>query len=154
MKIFVIWRLSPQQHVREAYTGEGAAMFGGRWNFKDIPLVYCAESRSLAALEVLANIRDPKIHFALPWVAIPAEIAQDLIEKPEKLPVNWQANPYPLDTQRFGVDWVQARRSVALRVPSAVIPGEFNYLLNPAHPQFARVKVGKPEPFAFDPRLQ
>lgn len=153
MNIFVIWRLTPQRHIREAFTGEGAALYGGRWNFPDIPLVYCAESRSLAALEVLANIRDPKIHFTQPWVTIPAEIAGAMIERPEKLPENWQVNPYAPETQRFGQEWVRTQRSVALRVPSAVILGEFNYLLNPAHPDFKRVKVGKPEPFSFDPRL-
>jgi RES domain-containing protein len=153
MNVFVIWRLTPLRHAREAFTGEGAASYGGRWNFPDTPLVYCAESRSLAALEVLANIRDPKAHFSLPWVAIPATLSDDLIEKSDKLPGNWQANPYPLETQRFGAEWVRSRRSVALRVPSAVVLGEFNYLLNPAHPHFSRVKVGRPEPFSFDPRL-
>lgn len=153
MNVFVIWRLTPLRHERTAFTGEGAALFGGRWNFPDIPLVYCAESRSLAALEVLANIRDPKVHFAMPWVTIPAELPADLIEKPEKLPEDWRSNPYPLDTQRFGTEWFKTRRSVALRVPSVVIAGEFNYLLNPAHPQFPKIKIGKPEAFSFDPRL-
>ncbi len=153
MNVFVIWRLTPRQHEREAFTGEGAALYGGRWNFPDIPLVYCAESRALGALEVLANIRNPKIHFSRPWVAIPAQIDRELIEQPAKLPENWHANPYPLETQRFGGEWVRARRSVALRVPSVIVPGEFNYLLNPAHPQFARIRIGKPEPFTFDPRL-
>ena len=153
MNIFVIWRLTPQRHEREAFTGEGAALYGGRWNFPDTPLIYCAESRSLAALEVLANIRDPQIHFTQPWVTIPAEIAGDMIENPEKLPEHWQANPYSIETQRFGQDWVRTQRSVALRVPSVVVPGEFNYLLNPAHPDFKRVKIGRPEPFSFDPRL-
>lgn len=154
MNLFVIWRLTPQRHEREAFTGEGAALFAGRWNLPDVALVYCAESRSLAALEVLANIRDPRAHFALPWVTIPAELSADLIEIPAKLPENCQANPYSRETQCFGSEWVQTRRSVALRVPSSVITGEFNYLLNPAHPQFAKVKIGKPEPFSFDPRLQ
>lgn len=153
MNMFVIWRLTPQRHEREAFTGEGAALYGGRWNFPDVHLVYCAESRSLAALEVLANIRDPGSHFAMPWVTIPAEVSADLIEKPARLPENWRANPYPLETQRFGSDWAAARRTVALRVPSSVIAGEFNYLLNPTHPQFSKVKIGKPEPFSFDPRL-
>lgn len=153
MNVFVIWRLTPLRHERTAFTGKGAALFGGRWNLPNVPLVYCAESRSLAALEVLANIRDPKIHFALPWVTIPADLPADLLETPDKLPENWQTNPYPLEAQRFGSEWAKAQRSVALRVPSTVIAGEFNYLLNPAHPQFSRVKIGKPLPFLFDPRL-
>ena len=153
MNAFVIWRLTPQRHVSEAFTGEGASVYGGRWNLVDVPMVYCAETRALAALEVLANIRNPRVYFSLPWVALPAEIADDLIEKPASLPKNWRANPYSLETQHFGTDWIKAQRSVALRVPSVVVPGEFNYLLNPAHPQFAKVKIGRPEPFSFDPRL-
>ncbi|MDI1320569.1 MAG: RES family NAD+ phosphorylase [bacterium] len=153
MNAYVIWRLTPQRHADEAFTGEGAAIYGGRWNLIDVPMVYCAETRALAALEVLVNIRNPKIHFAMPWVALPAEIADELIEKPASLPDTWRANPYSLESQSFGTDWIKAQRSVALRVPSSVILGEFNYLLNPAHPQFAKIKVGKPEPFSFDLRL-
>ena len=84
---------------------------------------------------------------------LPAEIADELIEKPAKLPETWRADPYSPESQGFGTDWIKAQRSVALRVPSVVVPGEFNYLLNPAHPQFSRIRIGQPEPFSFDPRL-
>jgi RES domain-containing protein len=75
------------------------------------------------------------------------------IEKPERFPETWRAMPHSLETQTFGAAWARERRSVTLRVPSAVVPGEFNYLINPLHPDFERVKIGKPERFSFDPRL-
>ena len=154
MNAFAIWRLTPERHETEAFSGEGAATYGGRWNPPGVPMVYCAESRALAALEVLANIRDTQIHFAQAWVVIPVNITEELLEKPVKFPPNWNATPYPAETQEFGAAWAKAQRSVVLRVPSAVVMGEFNYLLNPAHPDYAKVKIGKAQRFTFDPRLK
>lgn len=87
------------------------------------------------------------------WACLPVILPVQLIDKPDRVPDDWRLYPHSPTTQAFGAEWVQSQRSVALRVPSVVVPGEFNYLLNPAHPQFAKVKVGKPEPFSFDPRL-
>lgn len=89
----------------------------------------------------------------VPWVCIPATLNLELIERADKVPREWREYPHTAATQAFGAEWVQSQRNVALRVPSTVVPGEFNYLLNPAHPGFAKVKVGKPESFFFDPRL-
>ena len=105
-------------------------------------------------IEVLANADEPDRLFALKWVMVSAELPAEWIERPGRVPVNWRNYPHPRETQAIGSDWAKARRTAGLRVPSAVVPGEFNYLLNPAHPQFAQVKLGAPEPFAFDPRLK
>jgi len=117
-------------------------------------VAYSSESRSLAALEVLANVRDPTLLFARPWVVIGATIPDQLIERPVRVPANWRDTPCSPDTQHFGAEWMRAARSAVIRVPSAVVLGEFNYLLNPAHPDFVKIAVGKPEPFAFDPRFK
>ncbi len=135
-------------------SGDGAYRRGGRWNPPGIRVVYCAESRSLALLEVLANIKRPALLGDQAWVLIPIEIPVNLIEKPARVPDSWRDTPYTAASQAFGAEWVQAQRSAALRVPSAVVPGEFNYLLNPAHPDFKRIKAGQPEPFAFDARIK
>jgi RES domain-containing protein len=148
-----LWRLSPGYHAPKAMSGDGAYRRGGRWNPPGIRVIYCAESRSLAVIEVLANIKQPSILGDQAWVLIPIEVALDLVEKPPRVPESWRVTPYGTDSQAFGAEWVQAQRSAALRVPSVVVPGEFNYLLNPAHAGFKRIKVGKPEPFAFDPRI-
>jgi len=148
-----LWRLSPGYHAAKAMSGEGAFRRGGRWNPPGIRVVYCAASRSLAVLEVLANIKQPALLGDQAWTLIPVEVPADLLERPARVPETWRDTPYTSATQAFGAEWVQAQRSVALRVPSVVVPGEFNYLLNPAHPAFRRVKVGQAEAFAFDPRF-
>lgn len=153
MSDLALWRLSPAYHADKALSGEGSYRRGGRWNPPGLRVVYCADSRSLAVVEVLANLRRPAFIHSQPWVLLKVSVPADLIERPARVPETWRETPYPTGTQAFGAEWVQAQRSVALRVPSAVVPGEFNYLLNPAHPQFAKVKIGKPEPFSFDPRL-
>lgn len=153
MSDLVVWRLCSAKHAANAYSGEGAKLVGGRWSPAGIRLVYAAESRALTVVEVLANADESDRLFFLNWVLVPAEVPPEVIERPARVPDDWHQYPHPNSTQAFGADWVQSRRSVALRVPSAVVPGEFNYLLNPAHPRFARVKIGKPQPFAFDPRL-
>jgi len=149
-----IWRLCTARRAADAFAGEGSYRRGGRWNPRGLRVVYCAEARSLAAMEVLVSMDDKDRLLETPWVCIPATLSMELIEKAATVPPEWRQYPHPTATQAFGAEWVQAQRSVALRVPSAVVSGEFNYLLNPAHPDFKRVKVGRPEPFSFDPRLQ
>jgi RES domain-containing protein len=150
----VCWRLCLAHRIAHAFSGEGSARRGGRWNPRGVRLVYGAESRSLAALEVLVNIDDRSRLIGLEWVCIPAVLEDRLIERPLKFPANWRQYPHGTEAQAVGSEWVSSSRSVALRVPSAVVPGEFNYLLNPAHPDFKHVNIGNPERFSFDPRLQ
>jgi RES domain-containing protein len=149
----LVWRLCAAKYARTAYSGEGAELFGGRWSPPGVAVAYCSDSRALAVVEVLANADEPDRLGAVQWIMVPAEISSELTEKPSRFPESWRHYPHTQETQTIGAQWVQAQRSVALRVPSAVVPGEFNYLLNPAHPQFTKVRVGKPEPFSFDPRL-
>lgn len=153
MSVLSVWRLCLAKYAGTAYGGEGARLFGGRWSPPGINVAYCAESRALAVVEVLANAEEPDRLSHLSWVFVPAEIPARLIERPARYPESWRQFPHSGATQDFGAEWVRAGRSVALRVPSAVVPGEFNYLINPAHPDFDAVKVGAAETFFFDPRL-
>jgi RES domain-containing protein len=116
-------------------------------------MVYTAESRSLAALEILVHAEDTGLLSAAPWVVIPVEIDEQFIYVPERLPKGWQAIPAPRSTQVFGDHWVQAGRSVAMRIPSVVTPGEFNLLINPLHRDIARLRIGEAIGFRFDGRL-
>jgi RES domain-containing protein len=150
----LLWRLCAAKYGPSAYSGEGAELYGGRWSPAGVPVAYCSESRALAVVEVLANADEADRLFALKWVLVPAEVPADLIERPARFPANWRQYPHPPTTQAVGAEWARTLRSVGLRVPSVVVPGEFNYLLNPRHPQFAHVKVGRPEPYVFDPRLK
>jgi RES domain-containing protein len=104
-------------------------------------------------LEALLHVEDIEVLCAIDWQATAITLPRTAIELPPGYPPSWRTYPYASPTQRFGSAWARNQRSVALRVPSAVVPGEFNYLLNPAHPDFSRLKIGPAEPFHFDPRL-
>jgi len=148
-----VWRICRAEVASEAFSGRGAAEFPGRWNSKGTHVVYCAQSLSLAALEYLVNLDEYEVPASL--VAIPCEIPGDIARHAlEHLPSDWAKPKAPPSTQRLGSDWVVSCRSAVLSVPSAVIPSERNYLLNPVHAKFKRIRIGEPEPFYFDPRLR
>ncbi|MEO6243979.1 MAG: RES family NAD+ phosphorylase [Opitutaceae bacterium] len=153
MSSIVVWRLVAERHAATAFSGEGARKYGARWSLSGLNVVYCSESRSLAALEIIVNARNGTKLAGEPWAVLSAEIPQDLVERPTRVPDNWREYPHPRATQEFGAKWLREQRSAVLRVPSVVVLGEFNYLLNPAHADFAKLRIGKPEPFSFDPRL-
>jgi len=115
-------------------------------------VVYTAESRSLASLEILVNAEDTTLLTAIRWVAIPVEIDELLTHIPRRLPGDWWRVPPPDSTRKFGAAWVKQARTPVLRVPSAVTRGEFNYVLNPRHPEFTQLRIGKAAPFTFDHR--
>lgn len=154
MSEVVVWRLCRQRYAEESYSGEGSRRYGGRWSSAGRKVAYSSESRSLAALEVLVNVRDPNILFREAWTLIAAKIPSELIERASRVPETWQVTPYTTDTQIFGDNWAQELRSAALRVPSAVVLGEFNYLLNPGHSDFKKITISKPEAFLFDSRFK
>lgn len=89
-----------------------------------------------------------------PWTVLSAEIPESLIEWPSRVLDNWREHPHPRATQDFGAKWVREQRTAVLRAPSVVILSEFNYLLNPAQPDFSKITVGQAAPFAFDMRLE
>lgn len=123
-------------------------MFGGRWNPVGSPVVYVADSIALAALEILVHVDAASLD-AL-YVSFGLTIPDTLIEV---FPASLASFPDASGAQTFGRAWISERRSAALSIPSAVVPQERNILLNPAHPDFARIVIGDPELFSFDPRL-
>jgi RES domain-containing protein len=146
-----VFRLCKARWATSAFSGEGALRYSGRWHHAGTPVVYTAASRALAALEVLVHL---EIRQAPPsFVIIPAEVPEDLVTVIEAPPPGWNVLPPGDVSRRIGSEWVRSRSSVGLRVPSVVLPGEHNVLLNPTHPDYGRVDVGEPEPFTFDPRL-
>lgn len=148
----VAWRLVKSVHAATAFGGEGAARAGGRWNSYGRPVVYAASSRSLAVLENLVHLDFPVAHLlALFRVEFPGGMITTL--PPKSLPADWRVDPPAGSTQILGDQWLDDARACVLAVPSAVIPEEVNYVLNPAHPDFAKIKISKPELFTLDPRL-
>jgi RES domain-containing protein len=147
------WRIVKRRYVGAAFDGEGARRFGGRWNSPGTAVVYVSESRALALLEVLAGLRSVA---PLPaYAMIPATFDKSLVRPIEQgaLPSEWSRSPPLPAVQRIGDEWVARRESAVLRVPSVIVPDEYNYLLNPAHPAFNQITTGEPLNVAVDPRL-
>lgn len=140
------------RHLGRAFEGEGARIHGGRWNSPGRPAVYTSETRALATLEVLAGLGGTN---QLPsYALIDVSFAEVLVEDvAHPLPSGWDARPPGHASQGVGDAWLIGTRSAVLRVPSVVVPAEHNYVLNPAHPDFAKIAIGSPQPLTVDPRL-
>jgi RES domain-containing protein len=151
--ILTAWRITKRKHARTAFSGEGARQFGGRWNHPGVPMVYAAETRSLAALEILVHVGSAEL--LEKYVLFEVGIDEALVTRLEadKLPKNWRADPPPEKLRTLGDEWALSANSAVLQVPSALVAGEKNFLLNPRHPDFSRLRLGRPQPFDFDPRL-
>lgn len=147
------WRLIKAKHADDAFAGEGARRGGGRWNSKGVRIVYAAGLLSLATLEVMVHI--PFYRALKNYVCIPIDFDPSLLQSitTEDLPDNWTADPIPQSVRDLGDQWVQNQQSVILKVPSAIIPVEHNYLINPSHPDFEKIVIHPLQKFAFDPRL-
>ena len=147
------WRIVKAKHAAQAFDGKGARRFGGRWNSPGTSVVYVAESRALAALEMLVHLQASEILKS--YSMIPVAFPEDLVTSvaPEDLPADWRAFPAPAALQTIGDEWVARSDSLVLSVPSVAIDEEHNFLINPEHPDFPALSVGSPEPFEFNRRL-
>jgi RES domain-containing protein len=146
-----VWRLCRRVHA--AFDGEGARRYGGRWHQRGTAVAYASASASLAALEYFVHLEPEDAPEDL--VLIPADVPDGLAEElpTEQLPSNWRSLPALEPLAQIGTRWAQQLRSPVLSVPSAVMPFERNFLLNPAHPDFHSIVVDRPTPFSFDPRM-
>lgn len=147
------WRIVKSRLAKPAFTGEGAAAFGGRWNSPGVPLVYTAGSPSLAMLEMLVHLQRPELLES--YVLIDVQFDESLVIDVElrRLPRSWRMSPPARSVMRVGDSWAASESSAVLRVPSVLVPHEWNYLLNPKHRDFGRIVIGMERPIRFDPRL-
>src|SRR4030095_6559496 len=148
------WRVTRQAHAAQPLSGEGARLFGGRWNHAGTPVVYTSASLSLAVLEYLVNLSISDLPDDL--VSIEIKIADNLPRLEtfiNDLPKNWRAFPAVEELKDIGTDWGGEEDQPLLVVPSVVIPHESNYLINPAHPLINRIEIIAVETFALDSRL-
>ena len=147
------WRLVKSRYAGTAFDGEGARLFGGRWNSPGTRVAYASDSIALAALEVLTHLQSTSVlqHYSLASIHFPERLVEAL--EAAMLPERWRSFPSPSENHAIGDRWVAEGRSLVLRVPSAIIPSAGNYLINPEHPQFKSAVIDRPEPFAFDARL-
>ncbi len=148
-----VFRISKTKYANDL-TGFGAEKFGGRWNSKGNAVLYTSSSRALALTEILVHIpvhflqNDFSIiHLELPKSAFIKEINL------KDLPKNWKQIPANKSTQIIGDLFLEENKCLALKIPSVVIEQEFNYLINPYHKDFKKVKIKSIEAFSFDKRL-
>jgi RES domain-containing protein len=149
-----VWRICRRAHAADPLGGRGGLYAPGRWHQRGIRIVYTSATLSLAVLELLVRVdRDP---LPLDLVQIEIDLPDDLpVERIEagRLPRSWRRYPAPAALQRFGAAWIERGTTAVLRVPSAVIPDEDNFLLNSAHPAIERLKIAGRRAFVLDSRL-
>lgn len=148
-----VFRLSREKYAK-FLSGKGAAIKGARWNSVGTELIYTAQNRSLAMAEVavhftLATLPDD---YRMIAIHIPDDIEVKTITESD-LPKNWNEFPHPASTQKFGDDFVLEDKYGVLKIPSVVTQGDYNYLINPHHKDFKKIKIIKTEPFPFDKRV-
>jgi RES domain-containing protein len=148
-----VWRVTDEKYADSAFSGEGARLWGGRFNSPGIPAVYTSGSLSLALLEILVQTNDrsnlqKKVLFR-------ADIPDTLIETPSQddLPEKWDYIPSSKASQNYGDQWIKDETSPVLRIPSVVVPQEFNYVVNPLHSRFNEINISDVKPLPLDPRF-
>ena len=148
-----VYRIAQKIFINDL-SGEGARLFGGRWNHRGIPLLYTAESRSLATLELLVHAQKLSTvsNLSILTLEIPAKIKTDDIQNLTKLPQNWQKYTSHPELQDVVAKWI-ASDGFILKVPSAIIKEESNFLINPRHKNMQLLKIIKTEDFILDERL-
>jgi RES domain-containing protein len=155
---FTVWRIATDTKNYEAddLSGAGAKHTGGRWNDEGDPLVYTSETQALACLETVVHLNAgglPLIRY-LVSVTIPAAVwAAARTETPGSLPVGWDADPSGRASIRFGTAWIRSMASALLRVPSVIVPDEYNVLINPLHPDSRTIIAAKIRKWLYNPRL-
>jgi len=150
----IFHRLEPlnRSDPTEAFSGEGGLHAAGRWNSLGIRMVYTSSSAALACLETLTHMRTPR-RLEERWL-FTIEVPDDLIEELSNPPAGWDLKPASEASRDAGDHWIREQRSVALLVPSVIIPVEKNALINPCHPSFSFDWVKPPVRFRYDPRLK
>jgi RES domain-containing protein len=141
--------------VDEMFSGVGAAMHGGRWNSKGVHMIYASQSQSLAALEIAVHLNNSAVletysvcRLQVPEAYCEAVEVADLPDGWDEMVVN------PLVAQAWGDLWIASGATPVVKVPSVVMPSEYNFLLNPQHEDFSRITFGKIQPLKYDKRIK
>lgn len=148
------WRLEKEKYAGEAFTGEGARRVSGRWHHQGIPVIYVSGSLELSILEKFVHLGFDASHIKFMYfkIEIPDTVSVEMLDA-ARLPPDWVAEPPAKSTKNLGSDWANKAETAVLRVPSVLAPRSWNYLLNPAHPDFKRLVISSPLPYKFDPRM-
>ncbi|WP_010424527.1 RES family NAD+ phosphorylase [Anaerophaga thermohalophila] len=149
----IVFRLANKKYCHDL-SGTGAEITGGRWNFKGTKLLYTADSRALCMAEIAVHtpVGLMPVDYYLITIEVPDYSNVKRIES-DTLSANWKKFPYSNITQKLGEDFVSKNEDLYIEVPSAVVQGDFNILINPRHSDFDKIKIIKTEKFNFDERL-
>lgn len=144
------YRLTHKRHLNSAFDGEGARLNGGRWNSIGTSIVYTSDSLALCCLEIIVHLPSYNLlrDYVYMRVAFDSEVVIDA-----HLNNGWDQRPASTVSQTIGDTWVEDGTAAVLRVPSVIIPESFNYLINIHHGGYDKIKISKPAPVQFDPRL-
>jgi len=148
------WRIVKSRYKTSAFSGQGSAYASGRWHELKVPVVYSSDSPALAALEQFVHLQDEgkQIKFVLFEIQIPLSLIIK-VEDITSLPKSWKKQPPHPTTKKIGSQWYKSANSAVLSVPAVLVPNSRNFLLNPHHPNFKKIKILPSTPFSFDPRL-
>ncbi|RCH54112.1 RES domain-containing protein [Mucilaginibacter hurinus] len=148
----IVYRITNCEYAGDL-SGMGARLFGGRWNSEGRSMLYTASSRSLAVLEILVHL--PPLMIPDNYCAVEIEIPDNNIKTLNiaNLSPGWQDVAATDETRKTGDKFINERKQLVMRVPSAIVPAEFNYLINPRHQDIDKVKIVSRSPFSFDERL-
>ena len=147
-----VWRITTRRFADQAVSGEGARLYGGRWNRVGQAMVYTAENRSLALLEMRVQDEPLLANYILIPAHLPANVSIEILGH-NVLPNDWRTPAGREALQSLGGEWLRQLRSCVLAVPSSVMPAELNFLINPLHPDFKHITLGDPEILETDMRL-
>ncbi len=149
----IVFRLCRSKYP-DFLSGQGASISGGRWNGKGVKMVYTSCSRSLCTAELAVHLAlgIVPVDYLITSIEIPTKIKIKIFPL-SQLPLEWRAFPHPVSTQLIGNNFIKRNKFAVCKVPSAVVPGDFNFILNPFHKDFHLIRVRKTERFEFDERL-
>jgi RES domain-containing protein len=149
----IVYRLAKLKFTKKL-TGDGAKKTGGRWNSKGVSMIYTCQSRALCTAEIAVHMPLGVVPFDYMLVSIEIADKYAVLElKANDLDSDWNSFPYSHSTQQLGDKFISDGKFLILRAPSAVVQGDYNYLLNPNHKNFSKIKIISSESFNFDKRL-
>ena len=149
-----VYRILRERYAKSPLDGEGSYLFGGRWSSPGTRIAYTSEHLSLAMVEYFVHVdsNDPPKDLVVVAAEIPASVSR-VVLKSHDLPTRWRQVPADPAVAAIGDSFAKERKVAILVVPSALVPAESNWLINPLHPRFADIHVCPPEPFQYDRRF-
>ena len=150
----ILWRLANKDKVKSSLTGIGSKSTGGRWNHPGTPVVYCSESIALCLLELQTRVDLDLLPDNYMKIKLSLPDSSSIKEFPHKNQLSKYLNPFHTQLSRdYGTKWAEDKETLILKVPSAVVPEQFNYILNPMHPEMNKVKIAESTKLYIDPRI-